>query len=276
MMGYQDEIKTEISIAANRVTTVNFELNPTVLELGKEVVVAVDYFQKDSEKPVSTKTLMPQEIRSMAGSAEDVFRIIQSIPGVSTAGMMSANLVVRGGSPDENRTLLDNIEIYNPLHFSRPGTSMGIISIINPNLLEQVEFLTGGFPAKYGDKMSSVFEMKLKQGNRTQFNSDYTLNAAGFGLSMDGPLPGNGTMIFSARRCYFDFVTKMMDKPVSPRYWDLVGKATYSIGNNHQLSLIGFYYFDEFEKDGVIDNPPYKLGKNIITSSGIFPEAQSD
>jgi outer membrane cobalamin receptor len=254
-------VKTEIVVSANRVTTVHFELNTTVIEMDDEIVVTADYFEKDATKPVSAFRLSPREIRSSAGSAEDIFRILHSMPGVTTNGSASANLIVRGGSPDENRTLLENIEIYHPLHFARPGVSMGIISIINPSLIQSVEFMTGGFPAKYGDKLSSVFEMKLKEGNRTHFNSEYTANIGGFGLLLDGPIPGNGNLIFSVRRGFFDYVTEMMGKPVSPRYWDLVGKATYQVENNHQISFIGFYYLDEFQKDGVVKNPPHKMGK---------------
>jgi len=261
MIGYQAQRKPEIVVAAQRATTVNFELLPEVLHLNDEIVVTADYFTKDATKTVSTITLIPREICSSAGSAEDIFRILQAMPGVNAVGASSANLIVRGGSPDENRTLLENIEIYNPLHFARPGTSMGIISIINPSLLQSVEFLTGGFPVKYGDKMSSVFEMKLKDGNRSHFNSDYTVNMGGFGLLLDGPLPANGNLIFSARRGFFDYITQMMDRPVSPRYWDVVGKVTYPLGNAHQLSLVGFYYLDEFEKDGIIGNPVHNLGK---------------
>jgi hypothetical protein len=142
IIGYQPEIKAEIIVSTNRVIMVNYELNASTLELGEDITVIAGYFEKDPEKAISIKRLTPQEIRSSPGSAEDIFRIIQSMPGVSSSGAKSANLAVRGGSPDENRTLLDNIEIYNPLHFARLGSSMGIISIINPSLLQSVDFLT--------------------------------------------------------------------------------------------------------------------------------------
>jgi outer membrane receptor protein involved in Fe transport len=261
MIGYQTEVKTEIVVSTNRVIMVNFSLKTSPLELGDEIVVTADYFQKDIETPISAKRLTPQEIRSSAGSAEDIFRIIQSMPGVSGAGGKSANLAVRGGSPDENRTLLDNVEIYNPLHFARLGTSMGIISIVNPSLLQSVDFLTGGFPAKYGDKMSSVFEMQLKEGNRTNFNTDINANLGGFGVLLDGPIPGNGTMVFSVRRGFFDVLTSMMGKPVAPRFWDLVAKATYNPAANHKLSLIGFYYLDDIEKTGTMADAGSDIGR---------------
>jgi len=168
----------------------------------------------------------------------------------------SVNLVVRGGSPDENRTLLDNIEIYSPLHFSRPGSYAGggLISIINPVLLNDVEFLTGGFFVECGDKMSSIFAMSLRRGNQTRLNTDLNLNMTGFGVLLDTPLPGDGTMICSARRGYFDLITSLMGRPASVSYWDVVGKATYDLGSRHTLSLVGFYSLDDIEKIGTMED----------------------
>ena len=128
----------------------------TVIETGESVSVTSSYFEKNVDRPVSSRTLSALEIRSAPGSAEDIFRILQSMPGVATAGARSANLIVRGGAPDENRVLLDNIEISSPLHFSRQGASMGIISIIEPGTIKNVEFITGGFPAEYGDKLTGI------------------------------------------------------------------------------------------------------------------------
>jgi len=261
MMGYKNEIQTEITVNVNRATTLRFFLQSTVLNLEEQIEVTAGYFEKDLDKPISAKRLTPQEIRSSPGSAEDIFRILQAMPGVGKTGTMSANLIVRGGSPDENRTLLDNIEVYSPLHFARAGTSMGVISIINPALLESTEFLTGGFPVRYGDKLSSVFEMKLKEGNQTRFNTDLNINVSGFGLKLDGPLSSNSNIIFSVRRGFFDYVTEMMDRPVNPRFWDLVGKVIFNPGNAHKLSIVGFYYNDEFEKTDIIKSAPYKIAK---------------
>jgi hypothetical protein len=250
-IGYEQQIKTEIRVLTNRVSMVNFILNPAVLESDETIQVKSNYFSKDYEKPVSSKSLSPREIKSSAGSAEDIFRIIQAMPGVSSTGSKDANLIVRGGALDENRTLLDNVEIYNPLHFARPGASMGVISIVNPDLLQSVDFITGGFPVKYGDKQSSVFDMKLKEGNRTNFNTDMNANVGGFSVLLDGPIHDNGNMVFSIRRGFFDLLTNMMGKPVIPRYWDIVGKISYQPGNVHKISLLGFYYLDDFKKEGI-------------------------
>ena len=248
MIGYLPEVKTGIVVSTGRVIMVDYELKPTVVESDDIVVVNSGYFKQNSEEPTSAKSLTPQEIRSSPGAVEDIFRVIQSMPGAGVAGAKESKLIVRGGSPDENLTLLDNIEIYNPLHFGRPGASMGGLSIINASLLKKVDFLTGGFPVKYGDKMSSVFEMQLKEGNRTDLNTDLNLNMAGFGILIDGPVPGDGTILFSVRRGFFDLLGSLVDMSVKPAYWDMVGKATYDLGGVHRLSLLGFYYQDDFEE----------------------------
>ncbi|MCX6132315.1 MAG: TonB-dependent receptor [Ignavibacteriales bacterium] len=248
-IGYQATAQEDISVVRARNTTVHLELAPVQIEL-EGATVTGGYFRKPTEHTVSYRTLSPQEIRRSPGSAEDIFRVMQSLPGVATAGGKSAQLIVRGGSPDENLTLLDNIEIYNPIHFARTGESMGIISIINPSLLREVNFLTGGFPAKYGDKMSSVFDMTMVDGNKELHNTDINANVAGLGAMVDGPVLDNGTMVFSARRGFFDLLTSLLSRPAAPSYYDAVGKLTYDLDPKNRLSFVGFYYLDQIKREG--------------------------
>ncbi|MFA6977803.1 MAG: TonB-dependent receptor [Ignavibacteriaceae bacterium] len=248
-IGYSSLLKEDILVVQLRNTSASIELFPSQIELN-EVSVTGGYFQKPLDQSLSIRSLTQQEIRRSPGSAEDIFRVMQSLPGVATAGGKSAQLIVRGGSPDENLTLLDNIEIYNPIHFARTGESMGIISIINPSLLKGVDFMTGGFPAKYGDKMSSVFEMSLLDGNKEMYNTDINANLGGFGAMVDGPVPGNGTMIFSARRGFFDLLTNLMNKPAAPQYYDAVAKLTYDLDEKNRISIVGFYYLDQIIREG--------------------------
>jgi outer membrane receptor for ferrienterochelin and colicin len=249
IIGFESSSNPDVIVLRQRNTVISFTLKASSVRMDT-VTIQSDYFAKPIENVVSMRTLSPEEIRRSPGSAEDIFRVMQSMPGVATAGGKSAQLIVRGGSPDENLTLLDNIEVYSPIHFARSGASMGVISIVNPSLLEKVDFLTGGFPAKYGDKMSSVFDMTLKDGNRELYNTDVNANIAGFGVTMDGPLVENSSMIFSLRRGFFDILTSIMNKPVAPRYYDAVGKVTFDLNANNRISLVGFYYLDQIDKLG--------------------------
>lgn len=247
MMGYEVVAVDDVEIRDGSATTMRFELPPRVLDIGLDVLVEASHFHKNSEKPTSFRTLSPQEMRYSPGAMEDVFRVLQSMPGVSPADMTNSNLIVRGGDPNENRTLFENIEIPRALHFGRPGGMIGGISIVSPSLLKQVDFLTGGFPARYGDKVSSVFEMKLRDGSSTNHSTSLNLNLSGFSLVADGPLPGGGTMLLSARRGVFDLLTSAMGVPALPSYWDAVGKVTYDLGSSNRLSLVGFYFPDDLE-----------------------------
>ncbi len=249
LIGYERRSTTDVVVVPNQNTSLHFDLAVSAVEL-RTVDVPSEMFQERADNVSSIRTLSPEEIRRSPGSAEDIFRVMQSLPGVATAGGKSAQLIVRGGSPNENLTLLDNIEIYNPIHFARSGESMGIISIVNPALLEKVDFLTGGFPSRYGDKMSSVFDMTLLDGNREMLNYDLNTNIAGFGVMADGPIADNTTMIFSLRRGFFDILTKLMDRPAAPRYYDAVGKFTYDIDHANRISLVGFYYIDKIDREG--------------------------
>ncbi len=248
-IGYQPTAQEDISVIQSRNTTAHIELTPTQIEM-EGATVTGSYFRKPAESTVSYRTLSPQEIRRSPGSAEDIFRVMQSLPGVATAGGKSAQLIVRGGSPDENLTLLDNIEIYNPIHFARTGESMGIISIVNPSLLKEVTFLTGGFPAMYGDKMSSVFDMTMVDGNKEVHNIDINANLAGLGAMVDGPIFNNGSVVFSARRGFLDLLTSLLNRPAAPSYYDAVGKVTYDIDAKNRLSIVGFYYLDQIDREG--------------------------
>lgn len=247
MMGYEVAVVDDVEVQGGSAVTTSFELCPRVLDIGLNVLVEASHFHKDSERPTSFRTLTPQEIRYSPGATEDVFRVLQAMPGVSPADMTNSNLVVRGGDPNENRTLFENIEIPRALHFGRPGGTLGGISIVSPSLLERVDFLTGGFPVRYGDKVSSVFEMKLRDGSSTSYSTDLNFNLGGFSLVTDGPLPGGGTMLLSARRGVFDLLTSTMGVPALPSYWDAVGKVTYNFGSSHRLSLVGFYFPDDLQ-----------------------------
>ena len=247
MMGYEPVLLDDVRVESGRATPLRIELKPRVIDIGLDVLVTAKHFQKDSERPTSFRSLTPAEIRYAPGALEDVFRVLQSMPGVSPADVTNSNLIVRGGDPSENRTLLENIEIPRPLHFGRPGGSIGGISIVSPSLLERVDFLTGGFPARYGDKMSSVFEMKLRDGSSTRVNTDVNLNLGGFSLVVDGPVPGGGTMIWSVRRGVFDLITSALGVSALPSYWDVVGKVTYDLDDRNRLSIVGFYFPDDLE-----------------------------
>src|SRR6185436_6013685 len=134
------------------------------------------FFTKDPNTTVSFFNYNYAEIRRSPGASEDVIKFFQSSPGVSTGYDLFNDLLVRGGSPTENLTLIDGMEIPNPNHFGIPGTNSGLLSYINLKMVKDVSFYTGGFPAKYGDKISSVMDIKFRDGNSKKHLQDINIS----------------------------------------------------------------------------------------------------
>ena len=117
---------------------------------------------------------------------------------------MVNDLVVRGGSPFENGFYVDNIQIPNINHFPTQGASGGAISILNVDFIEDVTFYTGGFSCAYADRLSSIVDITLREGNRDEFDGQIDLHMAGFGGNVEGPFANKkGSWFFSARRSLF-------------------------------------------------------------------------
>lgn len=229
-------------------TTIDVELEEMPVKVG-EMTVTPDYFDKNPDAPASTHTFDYEEIRRAPGAAEDALRAIQSVTGVSSIFDMDAALIVRGGNSDENLTLIDNIEIYNPFHFSRVGAGQGGLSIINPEIIRKVDFSTGGFPAKHSDRLSSVYEIAVKDGNRIGFAGDTYLNFGGFGGVFDGPLSTNCSDLVTVRRGYFDILLDLLeDNPPLVRYYDAFGKVTWEPNSKHKLSFVSFFFQDDLSE----------------------------
>ncbi len=240
-IGYERVIKTDIIVKSSRTTSVHAELPFAVLEM-QGVVVTGGYFSETQEQPVSAVNFSYEEIRRSPGSHGDVNRIISVLPSVAPSPDQTNNLVVRGGNPGENAYYVDNIPIPNINHFPTQGSAGGALGILNVEFIQDVNFFSGGFSAAYGDRLSSVMDITLREGNHVPFDGQIDLNWAGYGFVGEGVLPQNkGSWLFSARRSYLDLLVKAIDvgNTIAPRYGDVLGKLVYDINSNHKLSLIG-------------------------------------
>src|SRR5215831_17513956 len=163
--------------------------------------------------PVEIKTsaflLPPEAVQNSAGTLQDISRYLQSLPGVVAGGEEERNdLIVRGGSPLENLFVVDNIEVPNINSFANFASGGGLVGVLDPSLLRDVTFLTGGYPATYSNRLSSVLQIGLLEGDREKFEGTATLGFAGAGLVLEGPIKkGNGSWVFSARRTFLDLFT---------------------------------------------------------------------
>jgi hypothetical protein len=211
------------------------------------ISVSAGYFSETNDQAASAIGFSYEEIRRAPGSAGDVSRIMMSLPGVAKVNDQSNNLIVRGGNPIENTFFIDNIEVPNINHFPNQGSSGGPIGMINVDLIQDVHFYTGGFAAKYGDRLSSVMDIQFREGNRTEFDGQIDFNLAGFGGVGEGPLfHDRGSWLVSARRSYLDFVVGLFDvgSTIAPTYGDIQGKIIYDPAQNHKLTLL-FLHADD-------------------------------
>ena len=150
------------------------------------MVVTAGYFHTKAVQPVSITSLSAEEIRRAPGSGGDISRVIMGLPSLAKVNDQSNSLIVRGGSPLENGFFLDCIEIQNINHFPSQGATGGPIGMVNIDLIDEVNFTAGGFSASHGDKLSSVLQMTMREGNRENFEGQLDLSVMGFGGVAEG------------------------------------------------------------------------------------------
>ena len=209
--------------------------------------VDAKFYKKAVDVSTSYFNTQYEEIRKNPGSFEDVIKYYTTAPGVVTGNDNYNQLLVRGGAPFENLILIDGFEIPNPNHYGPPGSSNGALSYINSKLIGEVDFYTGGFPARYGDKLSSVMDIKLREGNKNKHIRDINISVTGFGGFLEGPLTKNGSYMFAARKSYFELVKDKLATDLLPDYWDLNGKLNFRLSRNEDISFTGLYVIDHAE-----------------------------
>lgn len=252
---YGTTYKTDIVVTGKQSTKILIELKLVSYET-EEVVVSGDrFFDKPKDLLTSTNSLSAEEIRRAPGAVEDVNRMVQSLPGVTTATDSRNDLIVRGGSPIENFILVEGIEVPNINHFGTQGASGGPIGMINVDFLNDVTFSAGGFPAKYGDRLSSIMDVQYRNGDEYNFNGKLDIGIAGGGIILEGPIQnGKSSFLFSARRSYLDLILSSTGLTAVPNYYNFNLKATYEISENHKLTLLGLAGIDKINFKGFEDD----------------------
>jgi len=243
VIGYQTIIRTDVVVSTGKPQRLEFDMTEATIELG-EITVTATYFQKLPDKPVSVQTQSYEEIRRLPGGLEDVLRAVSILPGVAQVQAGRNDLIVRGGAPSENLYVVDNLQIPNINHFGTQGAAGGPLSYLNLDYIAETQFSSGGFGARYGDRMSSVLTITMKDGRDDRIGGKATISATQFGLNVEGPHAADGTFLFSARRSYLDLIFKAAGFGFVPEYWDFLGKATVNLGKHDQLSLLGVLALD--------------------------------
>ena len=253
-VGYSSIIKTDVVVNSIKPNRVDVELQEAAYQLD-EVTVQDDYFSKNPLELVSTKKFNYEEIRRSPGAFEDVVRALSVLPGVAQADAGRNDLIIRGGAPYENLFLVDGIKIPNINHFGNQGATGGPISYINLDFVKSTSFSTGGFPVNYGDKLSSVLSIQLKNGRSDRTGGKATISSSQFGVNLEGPVGQNSDFIFSVRRSYLDLIFKAAGFAFVPEYYDLISKVNIKLGTGRNLS---FFFLGALDKVNFFNDTPEK------------------
>lgn len=268
VLGYASLKKTDIVVESEKELFVMFQLNSTEI-ITQDIEVESNYYQKSTDVNLSSLNLDYEEVRRAPGAVQDISRMLQTAPGVSVVNDQRNDLVVRGGSPTENLFLIDGIEIPNINHYGTQGSTGGPIGFINLKFIREADIYTGGFNAKYGDKLSSVVDIKFRDGSQNNRINNIDLSFAGFGGIFEGPITDKSTYLLSIRRSYLDLLKGAIRLSAVPNYWDFNLKLNYKFDDNNSLSLIGFSALDKIEfkvdENTTVNDWPYDMKDNTNT-----------
>jgi len=220
---------------------------PLATEVRESVTVSASVFVAPEEVKNSGFLIQSREVYKTAGSLQDVSRYVTSLPGVAGGSDDFRNdIIVRGGSPLENLFIVDNIEVPNINNFANFASAGGTSSIVDPNLIQDVTFLTGGYPAVYINRASSVLQITQREGSRDDFGGRVTLGFPGAGGILEGPLAGGkGSWIVSARRSFTDLVTDDTGIGGVPAFYSFTGKVVYDLTPKDRLWAVSIAGVDD-------------------------------
>ncbi len=251
--GFKDAYINEINVTKLRVEELNFAMSELLIEK-EEVVVKASPFTQRSESPVSLKTLNSTEIERLPGANRDVSKVIAALPGVASRATFRNDIIIRGGSPGENRFYLDGIEVPNINHFATQGSSGGPVGLLNVNFIREVDFYSGAFPMNRANGLSSVLSFKQKEGNKEALITNFALGSSDAALTFDGPLGEKANFIFSARRSYLQFLFSALQLPILPTYNDFQYKVTVRPNQKNKFSIIGLGAIDNFNLNSSVND----------------------
>jgi hypothetical protein len=268
--GYKPAFQNEITVTNARSITLDFSLEELVSgKESEEVVVKGPKFQRNTESPVSLKTLNATEIERLPGANRDVSKVIAALPGVASRATFRNDIIIRGGSPGENKFYLDGIEVPNINHFATQGSSGGPVGLLNVNFINEVDFYSGAFPANRANGLSSVLAFKQKDGNEDGLITNFALGSSDAALTFDGPLGKKANFIFSARRSYLQFLFAALKLPILPTYNDFQYKVNVDLNAKNRISFIGLGAIDQFAlnadvNDGLTDTAQIAYNKFLL------------
>lgn len=255
-----DTIYQSIEIKTGDLISKKFYLKKSSIEI-KEIDVSAEDQSKKIDTRVSVYKITPKEIKQIptVGGDPDLAQYLQVIPGVIFSGDQGGQLYIRGGTPIQNKLLLDGMIIYNPFH------SIGLYSVIDADLIRGADVYTGGFNAEYGDRISSIMDITTRDGNKKRLAGKFSANTFTSKLILEGPIKketekdeGSSSFLLTQKTSYLDKSSKIFYKYVDSlglpySFNDLYGKVSFNSSLGSKFNIFGFHYQDDVNYFHVAD-----------------------
>ena len=253
------------SVNLNKNISLNVDLMSSSTDIGEVTIVAEEtVVERTQTSIVEVPVQQIKNIPALLGEV-DVLKAIQLLPGVQSGGEGTSGFYVRGGGPDQNLILLDGVPVYNASHL------FGFFSVFNADAIKNVRLTKGGFPARFGGRLSSVLEIDMKEGNMKKIEGEGSIGLISSKLTLQGPIIKDKTsFIVSGRRTYIDilaqpFIRSANDgNPAGYYFYDLNAKLNHKFSEKDRLYLSAYLGKDRFylsegdEYSSLIDNNNYK------------------
>ena len=280
LLGYVDLFDT-VEVSGNATITKRYSISPNSQTLDAVQIVG-ENTRKEQETRTSVISVTPKDMGKMPaiGGQPDFAQYLQVLPGIISTGDQGGQLYVRGGTPVQNMLLMDGVILYNPFH------SIGIFSVFDMDIMSSADVYTGGFGAEFGGRISSVMDIKTRDGNKKRLAGKVDLNNIGGQLLLEGPLlklkedrktsisfilSGKGSFLDKSSKAFYPYVDNPDGLPYS--FWDLYGKLTLATKNGTRWNIFGFNYDDRVKYSSVAnygwDN--WGIGSNFLIVPGDAP-----
>ena len=279
MMGYVDLYDT-ITIRKDTTIVKRYTLVPNTTTID-EVTIKGEGQRREQETRTSVISVTPKDMSKMPaiGGQPDFAQYLQVLPGVISTGDQGGQLYVRGGTPVQNMLLLDGVILYNPFH------SIGIFSVFDMDIMSSADVYTGGFGAEFGGRLSSVMDIKTRDGNKKRLSGKVDVSNIQTQLLLEGPivklkddrktalsfiLSGKGSYLNQAAKVFYPYVG---ESGLPYNYLDLYGKLTLSTLNGTKLNIFGFNFDDRVNYSSVADYAwdNWGIGANFLIVPGSVP-----
>lgn len=221
----------------------------------KDVVIDDEAITKKNDVRISLTKITPKEMKQIPpiGGEPDLAQYLTTVPGVISSGDQGGQLYIRGGTPVQNKVLLDGMTIYNPFH------SIGLFSVFETDILQGINVYTGGFGAEYGGAISSVMDITTRDGNKKRLSGKVNVNTFTSKLILEGPLKkateeseGTTSFILAAKASYLQESSKVFYKNIDStgnglpyNFGDIYGKISFNSPTGSKLNLFGFHFTDD-------------------------------